>query len=174
VRDSVAYIRSMGSEPVLNTIFHCDPRDMSGLEPTYFADNASRDMVYPASKAHPVSPTLDMVPPSTGLASEPLDWTGGGVLRTGSARIWDVNRMLRRVAAELNCKLLDFEWLFFRACIETVPDLSDALDTFFTRGNPLHPLKPVYDRAVTPILRQLARALVDGRDDMRVFRGPGA
>ena len=27
---------------------------------------------------------------------------------------------------------------------------------------------------ITPILRQLARALVDGRDDIRVFRGEGA
>lgn len=172
-RDAVAYIRSKGAEPVLNTIFDPDPRDPSKLEPDYFAGNPIRSMAYPAYKAAPVDPNLDMIPAGNAMLTEPRDWTGSGILTTGYKRIWQFNRMIRALAAELNCMLLDFAFSCRRNCIEKVPDLSDGLDRYYPRNNGLHPLEALYVEGLNPVYRQWARAMADGRDDIRVFRGDG-
>lgn len=171
VRGIAQRCKDNGAELVLNTIFHCDPRDMSQLEPNFFSDNPTYDMNYPAYKAHPVDPNLDMVPAGNDLATLPLDWTGSGILRTGSKRHWHVNNLFRRLADELGLMLLDYEWSCFRRCIETVGDKSADLNTFYTVGDPLHPRSPLYQLGVKPVLQQWARAMMDGRNDIRVFRG---
>jgi hypothetical protein len=181
----IDYIRSKGGEPVLSTGFHPDPRanpsasGIKALDPLYFSDTAAyptggttRSMVYPVNKAAPVSPTADMVPAAT-LADFMVarDWSGNGIVRTGYKRVWHFNRTVREIAAAKGCMLLDLEVATYRYCLETVPDLASGLDTYYDITNPLHPKAGLYQAGVKPVINQWARAMAEGRDDIRVFKG---
>lgn len=168
---SIEAIRKGGAEPVLVTGFHPDPRaSATALDPNYFAENAGVDMVYPAFKAHPVDPEADMWPKRSDLMVA-RDWTGGGVQRTGFKRLFHVNRLIRRLAAETDCVLIDLEKACFRLCNETVADLGGGLDTFYDQADPLHPKAPLFQQGVRPALRQWARAVAAGDFGRRVFTG---
>jgi hypothetical protein len=176
-RNIIGYIRDHGAEPVLVAGFHPDPRASdTALDPFYFT-GSGRDMAFPAFKANPVDPVNDMVPSaSTTITTataftELRDWTGSGILRTGYTRAGHWNRSIRELGNELDCDVLDVEFASFRNTIETVPDLSAGLNTWYNQANPLHPLKAKYDASVTPLLQQWARAKIEGREDIRLFRG---
>ncbi|SEJ02990.1 GDSL-like Lipase/Acylhydrolase family protein [Sphingomonas sp. OV641] len=176
-------VRAKGAEPVLNTIFPPDPRGSAiALDPNWFADTtdmgngvsgATSEMNFPAYHAAPVSPQNHMEPRLNQLL-EVRDWTGHNdpaKNRTGYKRIWHVNHLVRLLAARYNCALLDFEWASYRNAIETVTNLGAGLDTYYDSGNPLHPNMPLYDAAVTPVIKQWAAAVAAGRTDRRVFTG---
>jgi hypothetical protein len=173
----IDYIRSMGAEPVIPTGFNPDPRAnpaaaTKALDPTYFSDNPGQGSSFSPVKGAPVSPTADMVPAGT-VADFMVqrDWSSSGNLRTGYKRIWHFNRTVREICAAKKCSVLDFEWSTYRNCIETVADLSAGLDTFYDSTNPLHPKAPLYNLGLKPVITQWARAVADGRDDIRVYRG---
>ena len=175
---AIETIRAGGAEPVLNTIFPPDPRSSAiALDPNYYADTAAypaggsaRAMDFPAYHAAPVSPQNHMEPRLNQL-TEVRDWTGEGVARTGYKRIWHVNYLVRQLAAKYGCALLDFEFAAYRNAIETAADLGAGLDTFYDSADPLHPLMPLYDAAVTPVIRQWALAVSRGEATGRVFTG---
>ena len=127
-------------------------------------------MDYPAAKVSPVSPENDMWPKASDLMKL-RDWTGSGILRTGYKRVWHVNRLIRRLAAEIQCVLIDIEKASYRLAIETVPDLSDGLNTFYDPANALHPLAPMFQTAIKPAIAQWAQAQAAGDFARRVFTG---
>jgi hypothetical protein len=175
----VDYIRSKGAEPVLVTGFHPDPRaspswnDTKALDPFYFTDNPQRTMVYPVSKAAPVSPTVDMVPAATDADfMVQRDWTGRGIIRTGYKRVWHVNRAIRLCAAQKGCAVLDLEYSSYRNCLELIGDKSADLEQYYSTGNPLHPKALLYQQAVVPVIQEWARAQANMQfPEFRIFRG---
>jgi hypothetical protein len=188
---AIDYIRSKGAEPVLSTGFHPDPRagpdsasTGKALDPFYFSDTraypdggSGRSMVWPVFKASPVSPTADMVP-SANVSDGSLpgfmmfrDWTGGGVQRTGYARVWHFNRTIRYAAALKNCVLMDLERSTYRLCIEPIADKGSGLSTYYNINDPLHPYAAFYQTGIKPVIQEWARAQAEGRTDIRVFRG---
>lgn len=178
LRAAIPKIRAKGAEPVLVTGFHPDPRAIAtALDANWFSDTraygaggSTRDMHYPAFKASPVNPETDMVPPASAMTMI-RDWSGSGIARTGSVRVWHVNNLIRRVAAEFGCVLLDFERLSFRKTIETVPDLSSGLDTWYNKSDPLHPKAAMYEQVISPLIAQWAYEMARGNTARRVFDG---
>ncbi len=182
-RAQVIACRAVGVEMALNTIFPPDLRasDVS-LDPQFFADatvynsstgakGTTTDQDYPVKRAAPVNPESQMVPAASKALTPARAWTSTGVKRRGYRRIWDWNRRIRRLAAELDCVLLDYFACTYRNIIEMVPDLGTGLDLFYNKANPLHPLDALYDAGVTPVIREWALAVAQGRTDQKVFRG---
>ena len=177
IRSGIDYIRSQGAEPVLVTGFPPDPRAspsaaVKALDPFYFSENPTRGSAYSPAQAAPVDPVAQMRPAATDADfMVARDWTGGGTVRTGYKRLWHFNRGVRLIAAEQNCTVLDLEWSVYRRCIEPIADLSAGLDTFYSASDPLHPLAPLYQQGVLPVITEWARAMASGCSDNRVFRG---
>lgn len=182
-RAQVIACRAIGVEMALNTIFPPDLRasDVS-LDPQFFADatvynsttgakGTTTAQDYPVPRAAPVNPESQMVPAASKALTPARAWTSTGVKRRGYRRIWDWNRRIRRLAAELDCVLLDYFACTYRNVIEMVPDLGAGLDLFYNKANPLHPLDALYDAGVTPVIREWALAVAQGRTDQKVFRG---
>lgn len=178
LRAAIPIIRAKGAEPILVTGFHPDPRAIAtALDAGWFSDTrafpsggSGQDMHYPAFKASPVAPLDDMVPRADAMTVV-RDWSGSGIARTGSVRVWHVNNLIRRVAQETGCILLDFERLSFRKTIETVPDLSSGLNTWYDQGNPLHPKAAMYEQVISPLIAQWAYEMSRGNTNRRVFDG---
>ena len=182
LRAAIPQIRAKGAEPVLVTGFHPDPRAPGvALDPYFFSDTdafpsggSTQNMDFPASKLAPVDPNNQMYPPAGG-ALEAKDWTGSGVIRKGYVRLYHVNRLIRQLAESTGCVLLDIEFAFFRNIIEKLPDLDPGLETYFDSSSsglgPLHPKAALYDACVSPLLKQWAFAVAQGRTDRRVFTG---
>ncbi len=173
LRRMIPAIRTKGAEPVLVTGFPPDPRASDvALDPNYYADvGANAGMTFPAVKAAPVNPETDMYPPKSGQLTTPTAWTVTGIKRTGYKRIEHVNRLIRELASETGCVLLDLEYSTYRHVIETVADLGAGLDTYYNQADPLHPKPALYDAAVTPVLREWAAAVARGDTSQRIFRG---
>lgn len=182
-RAQVIACRAVGVEMALNTIFPPDLRasDVS-LDPQFFADatvynsttgakGTTTAQDYPVPRAAPVNPESQMVPAASKALTPARAWTSTGVKRRGYRRIWDWNRRIRRLAAELDCVLLDYFACTYRNVIEMVPDLGAGLDLFYNKANPLHPLDALYDAGVTPVIREWALAVAQGRTDQKIFRG---
>lgn len=179
---SVRADKKRGVTSVLNTIFPPDLResDTAG-DPHWFADTrpfpeggSTRNQDFPAFKAAPVDPETQMEPRASQMLTGPRDWTGSGdptKFRQGYKRVQHWNELVRALGAKLDVMVLDFEWSAYRNAIETVPDLGAGLNQFYTPGNPLHPKDALYAAAVTPILRQWAKIVRSGRQDVRLLRG---
>ncbi len=171
MRRMIPQIRTKGAEPVLVTGFPPDPRaSATALDPDYFADT-SRSMTFPAVKAAPVDPEADMYPPRSAQLTPPTAWTATGIKRMGYKRIEHVNRLIRELAAETGCVLLDLEYSTYLNVIERVADLGAGLDAYYNQTDPLHPKPALYEAAVTPVLRQWAASVAKGDTSRRVFRG---
>ncbi|WP_353468579.1 hypothetical protein [Sphingomonas faeni] len=170
LRAAIPAIRRKNAEPVLVTGYPPDLRASPvALDPDYYAD-PTRSMAFPAVKAAPVDAEADMWPPKSAPLTEPVAWTATGIKRVGYKRIEHVNRLIREVAAEFGCVLLDIEYSAYFNAIEHVPDLGPELDAYYDQADPLHG-KGIYAAAVRPVLRQWAAAVAKGDTSQRVFRG---
>ena len=170
MKSTCTSLRNKGIEPVLMTGFHPDPRASgSALDPFYYP-NSNTGMAYPAGKAAPIDPNNDMYPPANDFM-QVLDRTGGGRARTGFKRIDHWNEAILAYAASAEIAVLDLAYSTQRNCIEPLPDLDSGLSKYFASGNPLHPLKPLYDEGVTPVLEEFCYHAMQGRHDKLIFRG---
>lgn len=120
LRDSILTIQRAGGDVVLCTTPH------PHTERFTYSLNPSVDMSWPVFKAKPVADEA-LYPPASASTTTILL---GGVSVPADVRFLHGNEIMRRIAAELGCALVDVERYWFEAVAEHGQDALYASDSF--------------------------------------------